>query len=212
MPCGNPHLSNQANHMLTCVMILHSLNWPTIHCHVTISQNEIITLIFLLSHHHHAGSRHHAGSHHRFAAEAPSTTYILLVDTYRVPLPHLSLPPWRTCSNTTIFFATNHHHHHQPQHRTAIEASLRRTCNHVRNSYSNEICTMLRRRHPPERQPRRSSHHLPFSTTVDHEHTYHKTWQPLHTQAHKLWNMAVATHASTHHRSAAETQPPRLAS
>jgi len=46
MPCGNPHLSNQANHKLTRVIILHSPNWPIKSCHVTISQNETLTLIF----------------------------------------------------------------------------------------------------------------------------------------------------------------------
>ena len=57
MPSGNPHLLNLSNHMMTCVIILHSPNWPIRACHVTIFQNETLTLVFLLSHHHHAESR-----------------------------------------------------------------------------------------------------------------------------------------------------------
>jgi len=36
-PCGNPHLSNQANQMLTCVIILANLSAPIKHYHVIIS-------------------------------------------------------------------------------------------------------------------------------------------------------------------------------
>jgi len=36
MPCDNPPLINLTNHMMTRVMILHSLNWPTIHYYVII--------------------------------------------------------------------------------------------------------------------------------------------------------------------------------
>jgi len=44
MPCGNPHILNLSNHIMTRVMILHSLNGPIIHCHITISQNETLIL------------------------------------------------------------------------------------------------------------------------------------------------------------------------
>jgi len=47
LPCGNPHLSNQANQMLTCVIILANLSAPIKHCHVSISSisHETLTLI-----------------------------------------------------------------------------------------------------------------------------------------------------------------------
>ena len=37
MPCGNPYNPNLSNYMMTCVMILHSLNWSIRVCHVIIS-------------------------------------------------------------------------------------------------------------------------------------------------------------------------------
>jgi len=49
MPCGNPHLPNQANHMLTRVIFLNSPNWPIRSCHVIIFlhlTHETLTLIF----------------------------------------------------------------------------------------------------------------------------------------------------------------------
>ena len=46
MPCGNPHILNLSNHMMTRVTMLHSPNWPIRACHVTIFQNETLTLIF----------------------------------------------------------------------------------------------------------------------------------------------------------------------
>jgi len=59
LPCGNPHLSNQANQMLTCVIILANLSAPIKHCHLSISSisHETLTLMSIISFHHH-GSRH----------------------------------------------------------------------------------------------------------------------------------------------------------
>ena len=45
LPCGNPHLSNQANQMLTYVIILANLSAPIKHCHVSISSISHETLI-----------------------------------------------------------------------------------------------------------------------------------------------------------------------
>jgi len=57
--------------MLTCVIILHSPNWPIRSCHVTIFQNETLTLIFIISFHHH-GSR---GWRHREFLRPPHFTH-----------------------------------------------------------------------------------------------------------------------------------------
>ena len=65
--------------MLTCIIILHSPNWPIRSCHVTIFQNETLTLIFTMTTLHGSCRRlrppqfHHLPSRRWSFAPAPFT-------------------------------------------------------------------------------------------------------------------------------------------
>ena len=166
MPCGNPHLLNLSNHMMTRVIILYSANWPIRGCHVTIFQNETLTLIFLLSHHYHADSRRPSTARH-------------------VTENHYSVPPQHVAPRIIFQPLRNHHHrdrynfHHLPLHRSAPDSW---TTNALQKWTQTLALCLCKKQPPPFTSSEPQLHYCFCITTVTaslHAPATHPTTTPI---------------------------------